>query len=97
MGTVASATRHPAHPSHHCDAQGAQGVKGPSPELAWSPQVRSYLTVCTRGREPSWESRYTQRRRRWRKTPTKLVEVCSRSYSLQLTVTRYLTAYTLQL
>ena len=41
MGTVASATRHPADSSHHCDAQGAQGVKGPSPELAWSPQVRS--------------------------------------------------------
>ena len=60
----------PAHSSHHCDAQGAQGVKGPSPELAWSPQVRSYLTVCTCGREPSWESRYTQQRRRWRKTPT---------------------------
>ena len=70
MGAVASATRHPARPSHHCDAQGAQGVKGPSPELAWSPQVRSDLTVCTCGREPSWESRYTQQRRRWRKPPT---------------------------
>ena len=42
----------------------------PSPELAWSPQVGSYLTVCTCGREPSWESRYTQQRRRWRKPPT---------------------------
>ena len=31
----------PVRPSHHCDAQGAQGVKGLSPELAWSPQVRS--------------------------------------------------------
>ena len=60
----------PADPSRHCDAQGAQGVKGPSPELAWSPQVRPYLTVCTCGREPSWESRYIQRRRRWRQPPT---------------------------
>ena len=35
-----------------CDAQGAQGVKlkGPSPELAWPPQVGSYLTVRTCGR-----------------------------------------------
>ena len=75
MGAVASATRHPADSSHHRDAQGAQGVKGPSPELAWSPQVRSYLTVCTCGREPSWESRYTQRGRRWRQPPTKCVYI----------------------
>ena len=53
----------PAHSSHHCDAQGAQGVKGPSPELAWSPQVGSYLTVRTCGREPSWDSRYVRQRR----------------------------------
>ena len=76
MGAVASAARHPARPSHHCDAQGAQGVKGPSPELAWSPQVGSYLTVCTCGREPSWDSRYTQQRRRWRKPPTNQQSIC---------------------
>ena len=35
----------PAHSSHHCDAQGAQAVKGLCPELAWPPQVGSYLTV----------------------------------------------------
>ena len=60
----------PAPPSHHCDAQGAQGVKGLCPELAWPPQVRSYLTVRTCGREPSWESRYVQQGRRWRQPPT---------------------------
>ena len=77
----------PAHSSHHCDAQGAQGVKGPSPELAWSPQVRSYLTVCTCGREPSWESRYTQQRRRWRKPPTIYTAVCGRNpYVLELLI-----------
>ena len=53
----------PAPLPHHCDAQGAQGVKGLSPELAWPPQVGSYLTVHTCGREPSWESRYVQQRR----------------------------------
>ena len=31
--------------------EGAQGVKGPSPELAWPPQVGSYLIVRTCGRE----------------------------------------------
>ena len=77
----------PAHSSHHCDAQGAQGVKGPSPELAWSPQVRSDLTVCTCGREPSWESRYTQQRRRWRKTPTSL-QVLRRYLLFTLAATR---------
>ena len=40
-----------------------QGVKGPSPELAWPPQVGSYLIVRTCGREPSWDSRYVQQRR----------------------------------
>ena len=61
----------PAHSSHHCDAQGAQGVKGLGPELAWPPQVGSYLTVCTCGGKPSWESRYTQRRRKRRQPLTK--------------------------
>ena len=61
----------PAPPSHHCDAQGAQGVKGPSPELAWPPQVGCLSDcTCTCGREPSWESRYVQRRRKRRKPPT---------------------------
>ena len=45
-------------------------MKGLSPELAWPPQVGSYLTVCTCGREPSWESRYIQQRRKRRHPPT---------------------------
>ena len=53
----------PGARSHNCNAQGAQGVKGPGPELAWPPQVGSYLTVHTCGREPSWDSRYVQQRR----------------------------------
>ena len=61
----------PAPLSHHCDAQGAQGVlKGLRPKLAWPPQLGSYLTVCTRGREPSWESRYVQQGRKRRQPPT---------------------------
>ena len=34
----------------------AQGVKDHL--SSWPHQVGSYLTVCTCGREPSWESRY---------------------------------------
>ena len=39
----------------------AEAWTGLCPKLAWPPQVGSYLTVCTCGREPSWESRYTGR------------------------------------
>ena len=51
-------------------------MKGLCPELAWPPQVRSYLTVRTCGREPSWESRYVQQRRKRRHPPTIAAAYC---------------------
>ena len=54
-------------------------MKGLRPELAWPPQVGSYLTVRTCGREPSWESRYVQQRRKRRHPPTTKVTVPSRA------------------
>ena len=83
MGTVApaasgSARRTPSHTTatHGTGLRGrraagpGEGLKGLGPKLAWLPQVKYYLTVCTRGREPSWESRYIQQRQRWRQPPT---------------------------
>ena len=39
------------------------------------PEVGSYLTVCTRGREPSWESRYVQQGRRRRQPPANPIKL----------------------